>query len=100
MKLGSGSIRLINTVDPNETLVGFHSIFTVRFSLGHSCSYFYVGDLVSKRTLVPAGCNGMNTVSSTAIFNIFSLLYELSQNGIPYARIWFGFIREWYNLVP
>ena len=63
LKSGSGLIRLINLVDTNKTLVGFNSFFPVRFSLGNSCRYFSIGDLVLKRTLVPALFNGMNIVS-------------------------------------
>ena len=100
LKPGSVSIQLIDKVDPNETLVGLHSFFPVMFSIGHSCSFFYVGCIVSKSTLVPAVCIGMNTVLSISIFYPFSLLYGLSHNGIPYARIWFGLISEWSNLVP
>ena len=100
LKPGSASIRLIDTVDPNETRFGFYSFFPVRFSLGNSCSYFSIGDIVSKITFVPTVYNGMNTVSSISIFNTFYLLYGLSQNGMPYARIWFGLISKWYNLVP
>ena len=99
-KPGSGSILLIHTVDPNKKLVGFHSFFPLRFSIWHYCIYFSVGDLVSKRILVPAVCNGMHIVSSTLILNPFSLLYGLSQKGMPYARISFVFISEWYNLDP
>ena len=71
LKPGLGSIRLIDTVYPNKTLVGLHLFFPVRFILGHYCSSFYVGDLVSKRTLVLALCIGMNTVLSTLIINPF-----------------------------
>ena len=45
LKPGSGSIRLIDTVDPNKELVGFHKFFPVRFSIGHSCSSFSIGDI-------------------------------------------------------
>ena len=100
MKLVLGSILLIDIVHPNNTLFIFHSFSPVRLSIGHYCSSFYVGDLVSKRTLVPAVCIGMNIVSSTLIISNFSLSYGLSQNSIPYAHIWFGLISEWYNLVP
>ena len=87
LKPGSIYIRLIDKVDPNKTLVVFHSLFPVRFSLGHYCSSFYIGGLVSKSTLVPTVYIGINTVSSTSIINHLSLLYGFSQNSMPYACI-------------
>ena len=87
-------------MDPNKTVFGFHSLFLVGFSLEHFCSSFSVGGIISKKTLVPAVCIGMNKVSSTSIINPFYFYYGLYQNGMPYHRIWFGLISKWSNLVP
>ena len=64
---GSCNWSRVESVDPSDTIDGFHSFFPVRFNFGHSLNSLFVGDLASNCIFVPIVFICIFTVSPTAI---------------------------------
>ena len=63
---------LVESVDPSDTLDGFHSFFPVRFNFVNSLNSLFVGDLFSNYIFVPIAFICIFTVSSTSMVRLFS----------------------------
>ena len=70
---GSCIWSLVESVDPSDTLDGFHSFLLARLNFGHSLNYLFVGDLVSNCIFFPILFICIFKASSTSMVRHYSL---------------------------